>query len=430
MLSRFLVFSAVFSTFFIIFNLFVDGTLFVPSLLASLLALLLFRHSIGDVIHKKIWILTLIILMLISLFLTSINDNFEVERIKGSAQLLMSMMLALVILNTMLRQPRKKRLKFYKYGIYLLLGLSTLELTLPFVFDALETIRQTMYQNEYVYSALARDESAYYFLRPKILNQEPSYLGYGLGVFLALYTLSGATSRGYLHLILLIVFSTLLIRSPGLLAIALTGLFFAELKTNRVRAIRGGIAGTLILFTLLAVWASLSARLGNISAGLDFSAFGRLAAPPLVAFDYLTTQLNLFFGSGIAAKEVFYDSIVHVLTVNGFENRVRWMSDATIINLVANFFWLHWLYWGLLGGLLAIFLACKIYSPRSQKKSYRLNFSQIIPPLCLFIVAGHFLGSYVTLRVWVTFALFMLEYNYIEFASMARRQNRNITRSL
>jgi hypothetical protein len=109
------------------------------------------------------------------------------------------------------------------------------------------------------------------------------------------------------------------------------------------------VAGTAMAVVLL------TARVQQLVSGAEPSAIIRLAAPVIVAWQ--TLGVSPVWGAGISGTESIADIIVNAYTLFGiasFADPLITGGNMTVSNLITNAFWLHWINFGLFGGVLVI----------------------------------------------------------------------------
>jgi hypothetical protein len=209
---------------------------------------------------------------------------------------------------------------------------------------------------------LTRDIEIVGMLRPRLFTSEPS----DVAKFFALATfgwIALSTSR-YRHAtgVAMALVGFWLIRSPIVLLVvplqALLMLLGRPLATApmplskplKVTFLLAVVAvGSALAVALLAV------RVQALVSGAEPSAIIRIAAPVIVAWQ--TLGASPVWGAGISGTESIADIIVNAYTLFGlakFADPMLTGAHMTVSNLITNAFWLHWINFGLFGGLLAI----------------------------------------------------------------------------
>lgn len=211
---------------------------------------------------------------------------------------------------------------------------------------------------------VSRDIEIVGVLRPRLFTAEPSDVAkfYALAAF-GWIALSASRYRHAVGLLLTMA-GMWLIRSPIVLLIAPLQVLLLVLGRPLAAAVAplsrpikvSGFAVALALGGALAAWL-LVARVQAVLAGAEPSAVIRLAAPVLVAWQ--TLAASPVWGAGISGTEAIADIIVSAYSLIGLEkfaDPTITGEHMTVANLVSNAFWLHWINFGLLGGVLVLWL--------------------------------------------------------------------------
>ena len=214
------------------------------------------------------------------------------------------------------------------------------------------------------YEWLSRDYEIVGMLRPRLFTSEPSDVGKFFAI-VAFGWIALSTSR-YRHATgaVLAMAGFFLIRSPIVLIVVplqaallvlgrplATGLMPLSKPLKVTLMLAALVAGSVIAVALL------TARVQALMSGAEPSAVIRIAAPVIVAWEVI--GVSPVWGAGISGTESISDIIVDAYTVFGlakFADPMLTGEHMTVANLITNAFWLHWINFGLLGGVLA-FLA-------------------------------------------------------------------------
>jgi hypothetical protein len=210
---------------------------------------------------------------------------------------------------------------------------------------------------------LARDIEIVGMLRPRLFTSEPS----DVAKFFTITTfgwIALSTSR-YRHAMgpLLTIAGFFLIRSPIVLlvvplqAVLLTlGRPLATGPMPLSKPLKASVLLVVVGAVTVVAAALLLARVQALISGAEPSAIIRIAAPVIVAGQ--TVLMSPVWGAGISGTESIADIIVNAYTLFGlakFADPMLTGEHMTVSNLITNAFWLHWINFGLFGGLLAVF---------------------------------------------------------------------------
>ena len=266
--------------------------------------------------------------------------------------------------------------------------------------------REGVYDNPY------RDYAQFGMIRPKLFTSEPSHVAKFFLFSVTMWLALTQKRKKYLKFIAMTVFAFFLIRSPiVLLAVPSALLLFVYLDYGGVRNLlrSAGIEGKFKLSILgislgigliVAFQTILAPRLRLIMTGRDTSFIARILAPPVVT--YHTLKNSPFFGAGVAGKEAIMTEITTTFISFGMlQNTRRRQSRDNLINQIANVFWLHWIYFGLIGGILAAYMLGRLMK--------NLGVKHYILCTTLILMFSQTMGAYVGARIWTfAFTIFLV----------------------
>jgi hypothetical protein len=341
-----------------------------------------------------------------SLYLASIfwapDLGMTAERLKGLFQLTYALVLGYAFFLVARRYDRPRLARIFLVLCVLLLVGTALENYVPGFRNLSDQARGAMFSFGN-YDSDLRDEVYYGMVRPKLFTSEPSYLAFGFTLFaFGWYAIS--TWRLKLPVYLSgIAVGFLLMRSPtlflGAILVLPYELFLASRRQgggyNFSRGIVMMVAGVAILG--VAAWAAsntLAVRLGEIRDGGDPSFFTRQIAPILVAQDTFAT--HPLTGIGITSEEVITDRL-GMIFMRSPAYSPEWNIGSDPANLITNYFWHHWIYFGLGWGIV---LALGLHWLLRRMGVTSPAFCWIV-----WIVFGQSMGAYVSPRVW--FVMFL-----------------------
>jgi hypothetical protein len=257
-----------------------------------------------------------------------------------------------------------------------------------------------------IYDADRRDILLYGRIRPKLFTSEPSSLTF-MFTLLSFAWLMVSSWRGKI-LWYLAMMGAGLVLMPGptllLMAVLLVlYLFFARFRSGLandrlLRLVSVGAVGFVLLAALVAVGSSLFAnRLALINSGSDASFYFREIEPVQVAGD--VARRYPVFGIGLTAEPLIANRLEEL-----YQSAPAYSADldfgldnwATVHNLT-NYFWLHWIYLGLIWGGLAA-LAIGLWLRLLGTPSIAFCF-------LVWTVMGQAAGDYVGPRTWAVMAI-------------------------
>ncbi len=267
--------------------------------------------------------------------------------------------------------------------------------------DISDSFRLAVFPEEYLYIENVRDRVLFGMVRPKLFTAEPSFVAIFLVLVITVWlVLSTSPSRFFWYFVMLGL-GLFLIRSPVMLLGAVTGgaagfSFAARASpTERGKRVNKIILISLALmvsaaFLYVALITIMSERLDVILAGHDDSFTVRITAPFQIAWE--TIARYPFFGAGIGGREAILDIVLqtYLPVIAGIDH----MYDRLAVG-ITSVFWLHWIFFGLIGGVAALMAIVKLM--RS------LGAGSLFFPAIVVLGFSHTMGAYVGPRFWTVF---------------------------
>ncbi len=268
-----------------------------------------------------------------------------------------------------------------------------------------DAFREAVFPHQFLYVANVRDQTLFGMIRPKLFTAEPSFVA----IFFVLTTtvwlvLSTSPSR-FLKYFLFLGLGLFLIRSPVMLlgtiiggAAALT-LSSPDSRSHMVtRTSRIPLIGLALFVSAVILYVALttilSDRLDVVLAGRDDSFTIRITAPFQIAWE--TIARNPFFGAGLGGREAILDIVLQ--TYLPVLVRIDHVYNRLAIG-ITSVFWLHWVFFGLVGGVAALMAIIKLMRG--------LGAGSLIFPAIVLLGFSQTMGAYVGPRYWTIFFLVM-----------------------
>ena len=129
-------------------------------------------------------------------------------------------------------------------------------------------------------------------------------------------------------------------------------------------------------------------RLAELARGEDASFFYRFTGPMLVAFDIF--RHYPLAGSGLTGETFITDNVMNVY-MNSPSFQAAWKIPR-IGDVLTNYFWLHWIYLGLIGGVVII-AAISVWLRL-------LGVPSVLYCWAVWVILGQASGSYVGPKTW------------------------------
>lgn len=342
-----------------------------------------------------------IILLYVAASLSATNVANLPKRFNGIIQITYSFVIGYAMFLTMLAASRKQLTTlFLGFSLFILIGcLLESYAGLDVVSDA---VRQKIYDSG-IYDSDRRDELLYGKVRPKLFTSEPSAVTFGYTLFtFAWFVISQHRQK-------LIIFLGLLaagiVAMPGptlLLSLLLLPpyYFFVLPSTPPIGQFGSGyrlaivvFGGILLVIFTLAGATIYAERLGDITRGNDPSFFYRVIGPALVGMEVV--KHYPWAGAGLTSEPYIADLVLNVF-VKSSHFSAGWRINK-ISEVLTNYFWLHWIYLGLVWGV--VLLGGLSLWLRS------LGVPNIFFCWIVWAVFGQASGAYVSPKTWVVLLL-------------------------
>ena len=131
-----------------------------------------------------------------------------------------------------------------------------------------------------------------------------------------------------------------------------------------------------------------AARLNELATGRDASFFYRFTGPMLVAFD--TFRTYPWAGAGLTGEPFITNNVMNVY-MNSPSFQAAWRISR-IADVLTNYVWLHWIYLGLVWGVLTI-VAVSVWLRL-------LGVPSVLYCWAVWIILGQASGAYVGPKTW------------------------------
>lgn len=251
-----------------------------------------------------------------------------------------------------------------------------------------------------IYEAVDRDISIYGHVRPLVFASEPSFLAITLSMLLLIVFFCDLRRRpiySFSRAVVMLAVSHLVAPSLtyGFTAIIVAIWLFQRLPIS-TRAVIVGSAVPLAIALFWAVGGANPLYAEMIDHSQTGSFFGRVIAPPLSTIKVLSSYP--LFGLGVGNEDSAYPMIFAAWSETGAFSRFWWFAGDSAADLITNPIWWHWIYFGLVGGVVFIVLICKLLDALGVQDRFL-----VICSTAIFWLAG---VGYVDLVSWSIFYLF------------------------
>ncbi len=369
-----------------------------PAGIVGILMLWRQRHRITQM-HVN-GLLLVVLVYLVSMFVAPDPLPMFGKRFTGFVQVVYSIVISYGFFMTLTQASRKQAARvFFWFCVFLIVG-SLLE-SYSGLRGISDQFRAAVYRSSNIYDADLRDVLIYGRIRPKLFTSEPSYVTFAFTLFAFAWFMFSEWRWKLMGYLALIGAGQLAMPGPTLL-LALTLVVPYELFLGgRARApgidvqrlFKVGALGLFLgtLFVILGM-TFYAARIKQFNSHGDTSFFFREIGPALVA-KYVVAHYPIA-GAGLTSERFITNAVLSVYEHSPlFSN---WQV-ANVAEALTNYFWLHWIYMGLLFGIL-VFVAFYIWLRTVGVGSPFFCFA-------IWVVMGQSIGAYVGPRTWFVMLL-------------------------
>jgi hypothetical protein len=299
-------------------------------------------------------LVSVLVLYLISI-LCATNISFLPRRTNGLIQLAYSITIAYALFLTVTQGTRQQigRL-FLGFSLVILIGcLLEAHAGLRPVSDA---VRKVLYSRG-VYENDLRDVLFYSRVRPKFFASEPASVTFCYALFTFIWMVVSPWRWKLPVYVGLLGIGLFAMPGPTLLLMLLLMLpyvlFLASRRRGRLDPGRFlAVAGVALLFVgafVVLAQSLFPVRLEEITSGNDPSFFYRVRGPAQAGVGIM--EHYPFAGAGLSGEPFIENEVTNLyLRSSGYSSGWQVVSPAT--ELLINYFWLHWIYLGVIWGLI------------------------------------------------------------------------------
>lgn len=353
--------------FYLAFPLSLPGGIEFPMALSlATVPLLLLLNADAVRMRHVAWLLALAGLAAATVVLAPQPLAFLMPRVRGLVLWIYSLVCAYALVLELQRWPRQ-RLARLMLGIALaILAGCVLEILGP-----LRPVSNAFRDLAFPAGALTfryRDLEIAGFERPSLFTSEPSDVAKFLLLVSFAYVALSTHHLRHLTGLALCLAATAVTRSPiAMLLLPLQALLMALGRPllPAPRLLSRPLAGAALMLAAVVAVALvanlLAGRIQQAVEGRDSSSMVRLAVPVVTAWE--TLRISPWWGAGISGTEAVEDSIVlgfELVGIASLADPEAMNSETTLSNLIGNSFWLHWINFGLFGGVVALGLLARL----------------------------------------------------------------------
>jgi hypothetical protein len=368
-----------------------------PSGIAGLILLWRRRNRIS--VKPLAWFLIVVALYLASM-LSADDITYLNRRTNGLIQLTYSLTIGFALFLTVTQaRPGQIATLFLVFALVIAVG-CLLEAYggLRPVSDA---VRKVIYSRG-VYENDLRDVLLYHRVRPKFFASEPSSVTFCYALLCFLWMVISRWRWKLLLYVGLVALGLFAMPGPTLLLMLVLLLPYmlclasrkrGRLNPGRLLLVACVSAAALAAFAVLAS-ALFPTRLNDILSGNDPSFFYRVLGPGMAGIDIV--KHFPFAGAGLTG-EPFIEERVTNLYVRSPAYSAHWEVVSPATELLINYFWLHWVYLGLVWGLI-MFAALSMWLRALHVPSVAFVWIS-------WAIMGQASGAYVGPTCWAVFFL-------------------------
>jgi hypothetical protein len=322
-----------------------------PSGIAGLILLWRRRNQISAI---GLGGLVAVLLLYLASILCATNINYLPRRTNGLIQLSYSIVIGYAVFLTVTQASRQQIAGlFLGFASVILVG-CLLE-NYGGLRSISDDVRKVLYSRG-IYENDLRDILYYHRVRPKFFASEPASVTFCYSLFTFVWMVVSTWRWKLVLYVILVGLGMFAMPGPTLLLMLLLTLpymlFLASRKAGRLDAARlllVALAAVFFLGAFVVLAQSLfPTRLEEVTSGNDPSFFYRVRGPALAGIDIMSAYP--LAGAGLTG-EPFIESRVVDVYVRSPAYSATWQVVKPATELLINYFWLHWIYFGLVWGV-------------------------------------------------------------------------------
>lgn len=297
-----------------------------------------------------------VIALYLGSILSAADYSFLGKRATGLLQLAYSLVIGYALFLTLV-QGQRKQVAAILLGFCVFIIVGCLLESYAGLRPISDWVREKIFDRAYVYDADLRDEVLYGKVRPKLFTSEPSAVTFGFTHFCSVWLVTSPWRYKLVIYAGLVGAALIVMPGPTLVLMLLLAIPYIILLSGTVDGVRRGSTATRLIGALamsavvlgIAVWIGnmfFAERLKELAGGKDASFFYRFTGPMLVAFEMF--DKHPWAGSGLTGEPYIANDVINVyMNAPGFQ--AAWKIPK-IGDVLTNYFWLHWIYLGLIWG--------------------------------------------------------------------------------
>jgi hypothetical protein len=382
------------------YTIMITATVPFPSMPAGIAGMILLWRRRHRITEKALIGFLLILFLLVVSILVAPDPAFLPRRLNGLIQLTYSITIGYALFLTVV-QARRRQIAGLFLGISLVILIGCLLEDYTGLRAISDHVREQIYQSG-VYDADLRDMLLYKRIRPKFFASEPASVTFCYSLFTFIWFV---TSRWRLKLALYVAMVAIgIFAMPGptlmlmLVMVLPYMMFLASRRNGRLdfgRLLKVAVVAFAFLVAAVVVGQSVfSARLKEIANGNDASFFYRVQGPALAGLGIM--KEFPITGAGLTGEPFVEQRVINIY-VQSPAYSTAWRAVSPATELLVNYFWLHWVYFGLFFGVAVIFAVSGWF--------YALGVPSIAFCWTVWTILGQASGAYVGPTCWAVLFL-------------------------
>lgn len=342
--------------------------------------------------------LFLVVALYLGSIFTAADYSYLGKRSTGLLQLAYSLVVGYALFITLV-QGERRQVSMILFGFCLFIIIGCLLESYAGLRSISDAVREKIFDAAYVYDADLRDEILYGKVRPKLFTSEPSAVTFGFTHFCSVWLVTSPWRYKLVVYAGLVGCALIVMPGPTLVLMLLLAIPYFIFLSGVVDGVRHGSTATRLIGGLamsmvvlgVAVWIGnmfFAERLKELAGGKDASFFYRFTGPMLVAFEMF--DKHPWAGAGLTGEPYIAGDVVNVyMNAPGFSS--AWKIPK-IGDVLTNYFWLHWIYLGLIWGTV-VFLGISLWLRI-------LGVPSVLYCWVCWTILGQASGSYVGPKTW------------------------------
>jgi len=324
-----------------------------PSAPAGVAGLILLWRRRDDITPRALAGLCAILALYLVSILLAPNINWLARRTNGLVQLTYSLAIGYALFLTVKRAERRQIARlFLAFALLILVG-CLLE-TYGGLRPISGAVRAKVYSKGFYENDL-RDLMFYNRVRPKFFASEPASVTFCYTLFSFIWLVTSQWRWKLPFYLVLVGLGLRAMPGPTLLLMLVLllpyMLFLGSRRNGRIDATRflvvAMVAALFALMALLLAQTLFAERLESVTSGNDPSFFYRVQGPALAGLDIMGRYPVT--GAGLTGEPFIEREITNLYLRSPYYS-AGWTVVSPATELLINYFWLHWIYLGFVGG--------------------------------------------------------------------------------